>query len=426
MVGPLFTNKTNDEQSKQDWRLRNAFAISVLLASLHGIVDVPNHTPGYGLLSALMLGLALRNGGHSQAGRTLVLGNRLMGVLILVFGSIQLCIALGNPIVPGLSSARLLAEQARIFSSSGRSADALQSINGAIAMNPLDWTHYFQRAQVHLNLKDSESKALMDFGRARAIQPHLSRLCFVEGQIWKNRNPDFAIAAWAEVLRRHPTDANAWYQAMLGECGGSSDFSNGLAKLARTPMQKLAYLSWSHAYDRSSTDGFKERLATFVSDPRNIDSLDLEGRMLLFRIWSQHGDRSELVRRLESNLVWQQDGWQILCNEYARDGKYEEAIKMAKRYELPPTSPSITGLMPVNQLEQNFLFNPTDARRGIDLYFGYKSRGEWTQALATLEKVAALPTAPNYLSYEMASIYAEKEDFRRAWELMLQYLSRPK
>jgi hypothetical protein len=99
---------------------------------------------------------------------------------------------------------------------------------------------------------------------------------------------------------------------------------------------------------------------------------------------------------------------------------------MAKRYELPPTSASITGLMPVNQLEQNFLFNPTDARRGIDLYFGYKSRGEWTQALATLEKVAALPTAPNYLSYEMASIYAEKEDFRRAWELMLQYLSRPK
>jgi tetratricopeptide (TPR) repeat protein len=312
------------------------------------------------------------------------------------------------------------------LANSDRDQDAFDAMEKAISMNPLNWSLYFQRAQIHLRLNHAENEAYLDFGRARALEPNLVKPCVEEGVIWKDRRPELAIAAWGEALRREPVHSNSLYHTLFMEGARSRALLPGLIQLAKTPEQKLTILSYPSLYEDHSPGTFQWMLEEFLTQKTNVESLDSKDRNTLFQVWSQHGDRLALIKGLEANSNWHLDGWQILCNEYARDGKYEEAFKMAKRYELPPTSPSITGLMPVNQLEQNFLFNPTDARRGIDLYFGYKSRGEWTQALATLEKVAALPTAPNYLSYEMASIYAEKEDFRRAWELMLQYLSRPK
>lgn len=427
MTGPWLAAQKADAESRQDRRLRNAFAIAVFLAALHGFVDVPNHTPGYGLLSALSLGLALRASDiQLPSSPSMRGGHRLVGIGVLAVGATQLCIAFGNPLVPGMASARLLADRAVDFTTTGRDADAFKAINEAISMNPLCWTHYFQRAQLHLRLNHPYSDAHMDFGRARALEPYLAKFCFIEGQIWKDLNPEYAIAAWGEVLRRHPSDAISWYQAMLSESGGAPTLSNGLSQLAQTPDQKLRFLSYYQLYNGNSPDSFKSRLASFLAESKNVDSLDSKGRHLLFQIWSQRGDRAELIRSLETNTIWQQDGWQILSQEYARDGKYEEAFKLARRYESPAASPSISAMAQLNQLEQNFLFNPTDPRRGIDLYFAYKTKGDWTQALATLEKISTLPTAPYYLTYEMASIYAEKGDFRRAWELMFQYLNRPK
>jgi O-antigen ligase/Flp pilus assembly protein TadD len=429
MTGPWFINKDaeSSSDSRQDRRLRNAFAIAVFLAALHGLVDVPNHTPGYGLLSALLLGLALRSAEVSipSSGMTRA-GNRIVGLGIVVLGCLQLCTAFGKPVLRGSSSARVLAGRSLELANSDRDQDAFDAMEKAISMNPLNWSLYFQRAQIHLRLNHAENEAYLDFGRARALEPNLVKPCVEEGVIWKDRRPELAIAAWGEALRREPVHSNSLYHTLFMEGARSRALLPGLIQLAKTPEQKLTILSYPSLYEDHSPGTFQWMLEEFLTQKTNVESLDSKDRNTLFQVWSQHGDRLALIKGLEANSNWHLDGWQILCNEYARDGKYEEAFKMAKRYELPPTSPSITGLMPVNQLEQNFLFNPTDARRGIDLYFGYKSRGEWTQALATLEKVAALPTAPNYLSYEMASIYAEKEDFRRAWELMLQYLSRPK
>jgi O-antigen ligase len=427
MTGPWRAASNNDTASRQDRRIRNSLGIVALLAALHGLVDVPNHTPGYGLLTALALGLSLESKRLTDsATRMSKLIARFIAVGVLAFGVIQISTSLGNPVFPGISSAKILLQEATRLSQSEQDKEALEKLNPAASMRPLDWSIYFQRAQIHLRMSHPHSQAHLDFGRARALEPSYAWFCFVEGQIWLEWNPTFTIPAWREALRRNPGEEAYWFQMMMDLGAGYPNLIQGLGEIARTPALKLIFLSKVALYEKHSPDAFRAMLDRLRWENPGIESMDSVSRNFIFQVWHQRGDRGALVKELEANAAWRQDGWQILCNEYARDGKYEEAFKMAKRYELPPTSPSITGLMPVNQLEQNFLFNPTDARRGIDLYFGYKSRGEWTQALATLEKVAALPTAPNYLSYEMASIYAEKEDFRRAWELMLQYLSRPK
>ena len=86
-------------------------------------------------------------------------------------------------------------------------------------------------------------------------------------------------------------------------------------------------------------------------------------------------------------------------------------------------SQSLSAALDINQLERNFLFNPTDPRVGLDLYFAQKSKLQWNAALSTLEKIAGLPNSPAYIKYEIASMHAQKQDYRKAWELMLQYLS---
>ena len=163
-----------------------------------------------------------------------------------------------------------------------------------------------------------------------------------------------------------------------------------------------------------------------VENKPGVDSLDAAGRARFFQIWWQGGDQAALINALKSNEAWQLNGWMILCEDHVKNGRYQEAYALARSYQAPPLNPSISGMAPIPQLEQNFLFNPTDPRRGLDLYFAYKSKGEWGPALATLEKISVLPNAPAYLNYEMAVVYAEKGDFRRAWELMFQYLNRPK
>ena len=79
----------------------------------------------------------------------------------------------------------------------------------------------------------------------------------------------------------------------------------------------------------------------------------------------------------------------------------------------------------VQALERAFLFNPLDARLGIDLFQAYKNRNELDQAIRTLEKVRNTPNPPAYLHQEMAAIYMAKEDFRRAWESFSQAMNQP-
>ena len=70
------------------------------------------------------------------------------------------------------------------------------------------------------------------------------------------------------------------------------------------------------------------------------------------------------------------------------------------------------------------LYNPTDARCGIELFQAQKTQGDLDGALRTLEKVVTFQNAPPYVRQEIATLYMMKQDFRRAWESLREAMQK--
>lgn len=418
MTGPWSSSRDEESGSRQDRRLRHACAIAAWIAIMHGIIDVPNHSLGYGLLSMLMMGLAVRPSKVKQtastAERWII---RILGLGVMLLGLSLFYTFMGSPVLPGRASAKMLAQEARNLSRNNRDGEAMKLSERAIEMNPLDWTQYFLRATLQLNLKHSEQDALLDFGRARAIEPHYAAMCIEEGREWLNRRSRFAIQAWKEFLRRQP-ERTDYFDYLLGLIGHDPELKQEARKLATTAPLKLAFLRQTNR-----SPEFDEVLQELLSMPKGMEALEPEGRLELFRLWQERGNRDQLKGELNKNTSWQQDGWRVLCDELAREGNYEAAYRLSARYEQPPISPSVSDFHELAELQHNFDLNPIDPRRGLDLFFAQKAKGNWDAALATLEKISGLPNAPAYIIYEKAVVFAQKGDFRTAWELMARYLS---
>ena len=129
---------------------------------------------------------------------------------------------------------------------------------------------------------------------------------------------------------------------------------------------------------------------------------------------------------IESNKAWERDGgWKLLAAHYAKKSDFKRACELASIY-LPSLLRTVPGTSTdVQALERAFLFNPLDARLGIDLFQAYKNRNELDMAIRTLEKVRSTSNPPAYLHQELAAIYMAKEDFRRAWESFSQAMNQP-
>ena len=141
-------------------------------------------------------------------------------------------------------------------------------------------------------------------------------------------------------------------------------------------------------------------------------------------MWYQLGNQAALVATLETNRKWRDDGWRILAEHYARNSDFQRACQTALPY-LPSvvrTAPGTSTDIPA--LERALLYNPTDARCGIDLFQAQKTQGDLDGALRTLEKVAAFPSAPTYVRQEIANLYMMKQDFRRAWESLREAMQK--
>lgn len=407
-TGPWFGKKKR-KSGMQDRRLRNAAAIVFGLGIIHGLCDVPNHGLAYVLLMALLAGIAIRPRRLPQpAERPQRIAFRLGGLAILALGAAWLTIALGHPVLPGTSSAEVLRIRADKLVDSGSPSDALTLMNRAIQMRPMDFRLYFDRARTRLMLGQPSNEALSDFSRSRILEPNIARFCYAEGAIWLDYNSSYSLIAWRELMRRWPDKT---YGSILQHGRQHPELLQPLWNLASTTSLKMEYLSWF-----SSRETFDMCLRSLLSQQPELEGLEPAQRERLFGIWYQHGNQAALVSALETNRKWRDDGWRLLAEHYARNSDFQRACQTVIPY-LPSvirTAPGTSTDIPA--LERALLYNPTDARRGIDLFQAQKTQGDIDGALRTLEKVAAIPNAPPYVRQEIAALYIMKQDFRRAWE----------
>lgn len=108
----------------------------------------------------------------------------------------------------------------------------------------------------------------------------------------------------------------------------------------------------------------------------------------------------------------------MLAEEYALRSDFEKAWNLQKTHVFSVAPAAAHTDQNIEQLERNHLFNPTDARQGVELYFAQRRLGRLTEARRTLDRLLALPNPPDFLQQELAALYAEQRDFRLAYETM--------
>ncbi len=408
-TGPWFGKKKKRKSGMQDRRLRNAAAIVFTLGVIHGLGDVPNHGLGYALFMALLAGIAIRPRRLPQAAAAPQrIAFRVGGLAALALGSAWAAISMGHAVLPGTSAAEELRTRAIKLMDSGSPSGALPLMDQAISMKPMDFRFYFERARIRLRLGQPLNDALTDFSRSRMLEPHFARYCYTEGVVWLDYNPSFALIAWRELLRRWP-GSNYW--AMLEHAKQHPELREPLWTLATTVSLKMEYLTRFN-----SREDLDMCLRSLLTQQPDLEGLEATQRESLFNLWYQHGDQAALISALETNRKWRDDGWRILAEHYARNSDFQRACQTVVPYlpSVTRTAPGTSSDIPA--LERALLYNPTDARRGIDLFQAQKNQGDIDGALRTLEKVAAIPNAPSYIRQEIAALYIMKQDFRRAWE----------
>lgn len=411
-TGPWYGKKKKRKSGMQDRRLRNASAIVFGLGAIHGLGDVPNHGLGYAIFMALLAGIAVRPRRlPNAAGMPQRLMFRLAGVALLLLGAAWTAVGLGHPVLPGKSSAEALRIRAGKLADSGSPGSALPLMDQAIEMVPMDFRYYYERACLRLRLGQPKEEALIDFSRSRVLDPTYAMTCYTEGLFWLDYDPQYAVVGWREFLRRYPEAAPGYYQQMLGYSYQHPELREPLWTLATTSDLKFEFLRTVQTRDE-----FDRCLKSLLAQQPDLRGLDPTQKENLFRLWYQHGNQEALITSLETNRKWKDDGWRILAEHYARNSDFQRACQTALPYlpSVPRTTPGTSTDIPT--LERALLYNPTDARRAIDLFQAQKTQGDIDGALRTLEKVSAFPNAPAYVRQEIATLYMMNQDFRRAWE----------
>ncbi len=405
----------HSKSDSQNLRLRLAALIGVALALIHSLVDVPLHNAGIAFLTLLLAALAVAPDRlQTVASPSYRHAFRLLGGVVLMLGLLLALTAMGTPLYPG--RLRLDAERTRTQAlvNDGHYGEALDRVSAQLRHTPLQWDLYYQAATLRLALRQPPDAALADFNRARALEPNNLDLCYEEGKLWLRHEPTYAIIPWRELIHRFAARSH-YYLMMLSEAQSHPETLRDLRRLAQTSPMILTALAYT------PTGGEWQTLLTRLleSDP-DLTQLEVAERTQLFQLWLARGDRAALVAALETNLNWQAQGWQILADEFAQASQFEKAWGVQKRFALSEAHLAGQSAMKENlqQLERNHLLNPTDLRRGVDLFYALKAAKRLVEAQRLLERLIAMPDSPNYLRQELARLHAQQRDFRRAYETL--------
>jgi hypothetical protein len=423
-----------ESSNRRSRRLRIAAAIAAMLAIMHGFVDTPIHNRAFVLVLCLVAALALSPKKLEAArGWSLPWLFRLAGLGCLVASAMWGLSVAGKHSYFGVSDLNEAMTRAAVNVEKGAVSAALSDADHAVKMAPLASPAYTLRAQTTLAAGGSETAALMDFARARFIEPNLAIVCHEEIQTWMQVRPTFAMAALRELLVRDPIRASTHYALMLNEVlAHHEELKPAMLDLATSPHYLLYYL------ERMRGAEFKATLAIFLERYPTLEGLSKQEGADLFHTWQAVGDRDELFRQLSKHTEWHAIGWPVLAQELAARGDAGGAYKLARKEIQPLVNVHADILTPVSQLELEFRNSPTDVLKGLTLAVSLRARAKkgeagqsavasaqnegFKRALETLEKIVELPGAKATALLEMSSIKAEMGEAAAAWELLQRYM----
>lgn len=403
---------------RRERRLRMAALLATLLTIGHGFVDVPNHD----LPMAMVLGLLASMAFYEQrlvAARGVQMPGvfRLAGIVAVAAGLAWWGAGFGWLEVMGQSSWQRNLARAKQASAQGDARAAWASIEKAVHLAPLNWEAWFLRADIGLKLGHPHAEAMMDFTRSRFLEPNLADNSMIEAEIWMRYNPSMAIPAWREALAREQTLEMNRYAEILKATEFTPELRSSVRQLATNARLLGAYLA-----TLSPGTEFDDTLRDLLTRFPKLDGMSKGERYALFAHWRNCGHREDMLAALQTHPEWLSDGWRFAAEELGKAGKHKEAFEIARKFIVPKVNLPSEGPASVEQLEREFKFSPSDASRGFRLFVAQREATKLDDALKTLEIMSGQPNAPVDVYFEMAKVYAIKQNFAKAWEMTQSYL----
>lgn len=404
--------------SDRSLRLAGAFCGGAFV--LHGIIDVSGHRPGAAWPALFLASLALHPNRPLRPGRWVAPIFRVLGGVLVVIGLWWLASAasMTSPDIPPTTRtlARLVNRLER-ESAQGAFSEATQTAEESLRIAPLDWRLYYQRAIARMVTSPLPWVATRDFRTARRLEPHWADSCFNEGKLWLSINqPDSAIEAWTEALRRAGGDAPALYSQMLAAAGTSFTMHAALQEMAEANRDYL--LVFLHYADRLECEVEIGRL--LEADP-TLKGLTADQRKLLFKAWFERGDRSLLVTQLRAQPDWMADGWPWLVRSHVENEEFDRAYQIVRAFGPLPALPRVTAGSTLTSLEQQFRYHPDNFQEGLELYSAQRGAGQKSAAVDTLVALQSIPNHPSYVAFLEADLRAELEQWPEAWKAWRRY-----
>jgi len=414
--------RVRDSSGRRERPLRTAVAVSVLMLAVLGFAGGPLHTLGLASLAALLTGTAVkpRRVGETSPAKYALLLYPLAGLFCIVCGSLWMVTASGKPVMPGNSTADLHQKSAARLTERGDFAGAIQQINSALAIQPLNLRHYDTRALLKLRAGYPVQSAFDDFGIVRHLEPFLSQICHREAQVWLQYHPPYAVPAYREAMRRDPSKAMDYFQDLLSHSPEHPALRQGVRLIAQQDS-KLMLRVLASTNDSKKLPSDIARILSMDPDLKNFTSQE---KVQFFRLWYARGDKQAIISKLEENSEWRLHGWSVLADHKAAQGDFRGAYELANGYVTAPFTPSTASAGDLPQLKRNFLYNPTDFVRGFDYYEALKAQGKVDEAMSVLNQTSQLPGAPIKLLYEQAVMFSKKGDYSKAWERLMAYLQK--
>jgi O-antigen ligase len=421
------------------WPLRWGMITAVLVAILHGMVDVPIHRPQLGLFIFILAGLALApRRPHEPAGPfeqvffpVAGLGCAALGILLIRAEWF------GAPPLPPFAAEHAGTEIYNLVEAR-RFEEAVAVADQAIERSPSADGLYFQLGVLLLNFTDTAEETDELFAAQRQINPNLPEISADQGRIWLGKNLENTAALWADAVRRQQRiDARTGRAEAMAAYRRLSDEARHVPGLRRSIYERLRL-----AEDATSSSGEADRLELDLSFLESGDRADWEavGQTLLaedpdlkrlappqkarfVRVWSRIGNQDLLSAAFREHPEWEPACWPEMAEASARQKDFEAACQLLFRYVAPPILPKLPAKS-LAEAEQTSSRNPNDVAALCQLQLAQREAKAWPDAARTAERLSTLSEPPLYAFYLLAEAEARSGRWERAWIALQEFRRR--
>ena len=399
--------------------LRILAFVVVSLFLLHGWVDVPGHQPGTVYFAILFAVLALPKRGLATGSLPPRIW-RILGGSLLAIGFVWF--AAGVFRQPWHSSIRIPQDEAALHAhiDAVDFEQARAVVDHWIAIRPLDWRAYFQRAQLTLVASGDRDKAAADFRRARFAEPILGEVSFEEGKVWLPYDTARAIAAWRLALFRELNDKDGYFGQMLNFAKSSPDAMERMARLSELDPHYRTYFLCHIAGERF----LRELRIELARDP-SLFRFNREQRTKIVRNWIQIGDLDSVAGFLTDYGGSLNDLWWLWSLVEKDRVDFKEAVEIIRQHLEVPEIPAVQlDETTLSRLMREYAVASEDIMKGTALLYVYTQQGAYEKALPIVDRLLYTDQPPLHVYYWRAECLYQLEEYIESWYAFEAYLGK--